>query len=93
VKNKGSNLNTLALALLQRINCEPLQLTSPYASACFGHAMNKACQYTTSNYNVCGNDTSVVEKCPIQEFRQKIVTKPTNSGTRVVGLLVYFHTN
>jgi hypothetical protein len=28
-----------------------------------------------------------------QEFKQKIVTKATNSETRVVGLLVYFHTN
>ncbi len=60
MKDKGSNLNTLALALLQGVNCEPLQLTSPYASACFGHAMNKACQYTTSYDNVCENDTSVV---------------------------------
>jgi hypothetical protein len=75
VKNKGSNLNTLALALLQRVNCEPLQLTSPYASVCFGHAMNKACQYTTSDYNVCGNDTSVVEKCPINLERNKNLNK------------------
>ncbi len=75
MKDKGSNLNTLALALLQRVNCEPLQLTSPYASACFRHAMNKACQYITSDYNVCGNDTSVVEKCPINLVRDKNLDK------------------
>ncbi len=76
-----------------------MQLTSPYAIACFGHAMNKACQYTTLDDNVCENDTSVVEKCPINLVwdnnlnRQKIVAKATKSGTRVVGLLAYIHTN
>ncbi len=49
VKNEVSNLNTL----LQVDNYEPLQLTFPYAYACFWHAMNKACQYAIPYDEVC----------------------------------------
>jgi hypothetical protein len=41
VKDEENNLNTLTSILLQVVNCEPLQLTSQYADACFGQAMNK----------------------------------------------------
>jgi hypothetical protein len=43
----------LGISHFAKVNCEQLQLTSPYANACFGHAMNKACQYTTLDDNVC----------------------------------------
>jgi hypothetical protein len=58
-------LNILASSLLQVVDCEPLQLISPYASACFGHAMSKAVQYATSNDQMCVGMTCVVENCPI----------------------------
>jgi hypothetical protein len=59
VKEEGNNLNILALALLQMVDCEPLQLHV------FGHAMSKAFQYATSNDQVCVGMTCVIENCPI----------------------------
>jgi len=53
VKNEVSNLNILASTFLQVDNYEALQLTFPYACACFRHAMNKACQYVIQCDKVC----------------------------------------
>ncbi len=59
MKEEGNNLNILSLALLQMVDCEPLQLHV------FGHAMSKAFQYATSNDTVCVGMTCVVENFQI----------------------------
>jgi hypothetical protein len=59
-KDKGSNLNTLASTLLQVVNCEPFQLTSPYVDACFGHVMSKTCEYVILDDLVCVGMTKLV---------------------------------
>lgn len=53
MKIEVSNLNTLASTFLQVDKYEPLQLTFPYACACFRHAMNKECQYAIPYDKVC----------------------------------------
>ncbi len=35
VKDQGSNLSTLTLALINVVTCFPLQLTSPFVGSCF----------------------------------------------------------
>jgi hypothetical protein len=59
VKNEGINLNILELTFLQVVNYEPWQLTSRYVGACFGHAMNKACQYATLDDKISMRMTQV----------------------------------
>jgi hypothetical protein len=41
VKDKGSNLKTLKIALSANISCNVLGLYDPYANVCFGHVMSK----------------------------------------------------
>jgi hypothetical protein len=43
VKDEGSNLSTLTLALTHVVTCSPLQSTSSFVGSCFGHAMSKVC--------------------------------------------------
>jgi len=92
VKEEGNNLNILALALLQMVDCEPLQLHV------FGHAMSKAFQYATSNDQVCVGMTCVIENCPINlakdnNLDKKKVANATKSGTRLVRLMAYLFTS
>ncbi len=79
-KDNGSNLNTLASALLQVVNCEPFQLTSPYVDACFGHALNKTCKYVISNDKVCVGMTKLVSLKNSKSTLQKIITWMKKSG-------------
>ncbi len=53
VKDEGSNLNTLILALTHVVTCCPFQSTSSFVGSCFGHAMSKACQYAFDDSKVC----------------------------------------
>jgi hypothetical protein len=39
----------MVISLKSLILCEVLDLKSPFDSACFGHAMNKATQYDTND--------------------------------------------
>jgi hypothetical protein len=43
VKNEGTNLNILVVALTYVVSCAPLQIASPFIRICFGHLMFKAC--------------------------------------------------
>ncbi len=49
VKDGGTNLASMTIALKSIISCEALSLLVPFDGACFGHAMNKAIQYTTND--------------------------------------------
>ncbi len=43
VKDEGSNLNTLTIALKFVVNCEVFGLDESFQGFCFGHAFSKAC--------------------------------------------------
>jgi hypothetical protein len=43
VKDEGSNLNTMTIALKSIIGCDMLGLEKKIQSICFGHAFSKAC--------------------------------------------------
>jgi hypothetical protein len=43
VKDEGSNLNTMTIALKFVVKCEVLGLDEKFQGACFGHAFSKAC--------------------------------------------------
>jgi len=47
VKDKGSNLNTMATTLKSIISCDILGLEESFKGTCFGHAFSKACQHAT----------------------------------------------
>jgi hypothetical protein len=47
VKDEGSNLNIMNVALLV-VSCDILSLEESYQSTCFGHAFLKAYQYAMS---------------------------------------------
>jgi len=42
VKNEGTNLNILVVALTSIVSCAPLQIASLFIGICFGHLMFKA---------------------------------------------------
>jgi hypothetical protein len=41
VKNEGTKLETMTIALKSTISCEVLSLPIPFVGACFGHALSK----------------------------------------------------
>lgn len=53
VKNEGSNLKTLALALTSIVTCKFVALLQPYPRMCFGHIISKTCQYSTDDTRTC----------------------------------------
>ncbi len=52
VKNKGTNLETMTIALKSTISCEALNLPIRFVGTCFGHALSKTSQYSTKNDKV-----------------------------------------
>ncbi len=52
VKDEGTNLTSMIIALKSVISCEAFNLLVPFDGACFGHAMSKASQYTTNDENI-----------------------------------------
>ncbi len=55
VKDEGSNLNTMTIALKFVVKCEVLGLDESYQGPCFGHVFSKACQYAITNKKVYMN--------------------------------------
>jgi len=43
VKDKGINLNTFIVALINVVSCVFFLLPQPYVTSCYGHAMSKCC--------------------------------------------------
>jgi hypothetical protein len=66
-------LNTLVVIVSIIVSCEPLQLETPFARVCFGHAMSKACQYATNDVKLCIGMKEVSLK-DAQQALQKIMT-------------------
>jgi hypothetical protein len=55
VKDEGSNLNTMRIALKFVVKCEVFGLNESFQGVCFGHAFLKTCQYVTIDEKVCKN--------------------------------------
>ncbi len=62
VKDEGSNLRTMVVALQSIMNYEVLKLSQVYEGAYFGHVMFKACQYVTNDDKVVVGSTLVSVK-------------------------------
>jgi hypothetical protein len=52
VKNEGSNLGIVVVALQSIIDCELFKLLRVYEGICFEHVMFKTCQYATNDDKV-----------------------------------------
>jgi hypothetical protein len=52
VKDKGSNLTTMGIALCFIIVCEPLKLIKVYEGTCLEHVMYKVYKYATNDEKV-----------------------------------------
>ncbi len=55
VKDEGSNLNTMTIALKFVVRCEILGLDESDHGVSFGHVFSKTCQYAITNEKVCHN--------------------------------------
>jgi hypothetical protein len=53
VKDEGSNINTMTIALKSIVSYEMLGLEESFQNTCFGHAFSKACQYATIDEFFC----------------------------------------
>lgn len=73
VKNEGTNLNILVVALTYIVSCAPLQIASPFIGICFGHIMFKACQYVANETKV-GVEMKEVSLMEVQNSFQKTIT-------------------
>jgi len=73
VKDEGSNLMSMAIALHSIFYCRPLKLQWDYEGTCFGHIMSKACHYATNNEKVTIGQKHVSVKAT-QRNLQNIIT-------------------
>jgi len=73
VKDEGSNLMFMAIALCSIIDCRLLKLQQVYKGMCFGHIMFKAYQYVTNDEKVITSLKQVNVKAA-QRNLQKIIT-------------------
>ncbi len=73
VKDEGSNLNIMVIALKYVVKCEVLSLNESFYSACFGHVFSKACQYATTDEKICKNLKFVSIKSTQSDLRKCII--------------------
>jgi len=71
VKDEGSNINTMTIALKSIVNCDLLGLEEKFHGTCFGHAF---CQYDTIEEKVC-KDLCVNQNCPRRFAKMHNVAK------------------
>jgi len=55
VKDEGSNLYTMTIALKYFVKCEVLGLDESFQGTYFGHVFSMTSQYVTTNKKVCKN--------------------------------------
>jgi hypothetical protein len=73
VKNEGTNLETMTIALMSIISCEALSLPIPFVGACFGHTLSKTSQYAIKNDKV-SKDLGVISIKFAQLLLQAYIT-------------------
>ncbi len=78
VRDEGSNMNTMTIALKLIVSCDMLGLEENFPGTCFGHAFSKACQYATIEEKICKNLRYVLIKSA-QRNLQKKMTWPKKS--------------
>ncbi len=83
VKDEGSNLNAMIVALKVVINFES-GLEENFLGTCFGHAFSKACQYNTTKEKV-SKDLKCVFVKSTQANLQKCITWPKKSRKGMQG--------
>jgi hypothetical protein len=79
VKDEGSNLNAMTIALKVVMNNEFFGLEKSFQGTCFKHVFSKTCQYGTTKEKVC-KDLKYVSIKSIQANQQKCITWPKKSG-------------
>ncbi len=79
VKDEGTNLVIMTIALEFVISCEALSLFVPFDGACFGHVMNKANQHATNDDNI-SKDLAPINVKYTQMSLQSCITWPKNSS-------------
>jgi hypothetical protein len=78
VKDEGSNLNAMIIALKVVVNCESLGLEENFQGTCFGHVFSKTCQYGTIKEKMC-KDLKYVSIKSVQAHLQKCIIWPKKS--------------
>jgi hypothetical protein len=86
VKDEGTNLETMTIALKSTISCEVLNLLTPFVGACFGHAMSKVAKYATIDDKVF-KDLGVVSIKYVQSLFQACITLPKKFGALIILIL------
>jgi len=79
IKDEGTNLGTTATTLRFVVTCEALKLDVPFDGSYFGHAMNKAAQYATTDEKVATNLAPMNIKST-QASLQDCITWPKKSS-------------
>ncbi len=79
VKDEGSNINAMIIALKSIVSCEFFGLEESFQGTCFGHVFSKACQYGTKEEKICKNLEYVFIKFA-QANLQKCLTWPKKFG-------------
>ncbi len=79
VKDEGSDLNTMTIALKFVVKYEVLGLDENFQGSCFGHVFAKACQYANINEKVCRNLKFVSIKSAQSDLK-KCITWPKFFG-------------
>ena len=79
MKDEGTNLSTMTQALKTVVTCEALEVVELFEGVCFGHAMNKACQYATTDDKVWeGLQPASIKSA--QSAIRACIAWPKNSG-------------
>ncbi len=81
VKDQGSKLGAMTIALNFVVNCDNLRLEESFQGTCFGHAMSKACQQGTIDEKVSVGLHEMSIKFAQANF-QKCITWPKRSEKR-----------
>ncbi len=98
VKDEGSNLWIMTIALISIVFNEVLRLVKPFIENCRGHAMSKCCQYITNDTKAFASLTSISIKeylifCKRQPFGPKKVGRDDKNEKKLVWKLVNIHAN
>ncbi len=68
VKDEGSNLNIMTIALKYVLKCEVLGLDESFQGTCFGHVFSTTYQYAITNKKVCKNFKFILIKFAYSNF-------------------------
>jgi hypothetical protein len=76
VKDEGSNINIMIIALKSIVSCDVLGLEERFQGTCLGHAF---CQYDTIEDTIC-KDLCVNQNCPRRFAKMRNMAKKIWKG-------------